>query len=200
MSALQEESCSQKNRSFVLINNTVNFSNMVGNKSEGIITFYYNSDDLFNDVGILSAYMAKNLSSSIDDFAITDDERDIYDVCLSQALPNIYESMLKVTTGVSDAFKESADVKAQEESGLKRKVGKYVELNILDNNAYNKNVLSLVDSTIRDCIKYGVLSEYYAIGINMDLQRIVQSKFAANMLQLNQRLFQLKKRVVYSQV
>ena len=43
------------------------------------ILFYYNRDTLFNDVSLMSNYMAKNIASKdgnsmTDDFAISDDE------------------------------------------------------------------------------------------------------------------------------
>ena len=79
---------------------------MFGNKKEGVITFYYESNDLFNDVGILSAYLAKNImaESAVDKYSITDDEKELYEACLKQAVPNIYEAMLKMTSGVENAF------------------------------------------------------------------------------------------------
>ena len=173
---------------------------MVGNKTVEAITFYYESNEMFNDVSLLSAYMTKNLGSesgaALDELVITDDEREVYDVCLKQALPNIYESMLKMSNGITDAFNDAYEVKEKETSGLKREVGKYIEISINDNRgAYNKNVLSIVDATIRDCIKYGILAEFYSVCVNKSMFSIVQEKFIANMLQLNKRLFQLKKAV-----
>ena len=72
------------------------------------ITFSYKNEEMFNDVSLLSAYMTKNLAgdkgSMMDEFTITDDEKDVYEVCVKQALPSIYESMLKISFGVTDAF------------------------------------------------------------------------------------------------
>lgn len=175
---------------------------MVGNKTNNILTFFYNTEDMFNDVSLLSSYMTKNLAtesgSLMDEFIISDDEREIYNECVKQALPNIYETLLKLTTGVEDAFAESFNVTNENEDSLNRDKGTYIELNIKNNKQYNKNVLALVDATIRDCIKYATLAEFYSICINADLQGIVQGKYASSMIQLNQRLFQLKKQIVYS--
>ena len=175
---------------------------MFGNKTKSTLTFFYNTKDMFNDVSLLSSYMTKNLASEsgtlMVEFIITDDEEDMYKECVRQALPNIYETLLKLTSGVDDAFADNVTVNADEKDGLKRVAGTYIEFNLKDNKAYNKNVLTLVDATLRDCIKYAILAEFYSICVNVDLQGIAQSKYASSMLQLNQRLFQLKKQIVYS--
>lgn len=175
-------------------------------KTQGKITFYYDSNNLFNDVSLLSAYMTKNLAtesgSAMDEFAITDDEQEIFKLCVKQTLPNIYESMLKITNGTQRSFSDEHNVSGEviddepKEGTLGRVDGKYAEITIQDNNAYNINVLTLVDSTIEECIKYGVLAEFYSINANATLQSIAQSKFANCLLLLNQRLFQLKKKAV----
>jgi hypothetical protein len=177
---------------------------MFGNKETGNITFYYDSDKLFNDVSLMSAYMTKNLKaevgSAMDEFSISDDEKDIYAVCVRQTLPNIYETMMKITSGVGNAFDDEVNVTTEETNGLKRAVGKYIEFTMQDNDAYNENVLNLVDATILNCLKHGILAEFYSICVNAELYRIAQDKFTTSLFQLKQRLFQLKKKVVSSQL
>lgn len=206
-------------------------------KETGKITFYYNSEKLFNDVSLMSAYMTKNLKSeagsAMDEFSISDDERDIYDVCVRQALPNIYETMMKITSGDGNAFDDAfvvnlgderkttenkdddgtvvsvtendekfengVDVNAKENT-FGRFAGKYVEFTMVNNDAYNKNVLNLVDATLLNCLKHGILAEFYSICVNAELYRIAQDKFTTSLFQLKQRLFQLKKKVVSSQL
>lgn len=177
---------------------------MVGNKTDGNVTFYYDSDKLFNDVSLMSAYMTKNIKSDagsmMDEFSISDDEKDVYGVCVRQTLPNIYETMMKITSGVEDAFKDAVAVSGSESDGLNREAGTYIEFNIQNNDAYNSNVLSLVDATLLNCLKYGVLAEFYSICVNGELYRIAQDKFTTSLFQLKQRLFQLKKKTVSSQL
>lgn len=177
---------------------------MFGKKENGNITFYYDSDKLFNDVSLMSAYMTKNIASEkgslMDEYNISDDEMDVYKVCVRQTLPNIYETMMKITSGVESAFEAEAEVTTKETEGLLREIGTYIEFTIQNNDAYNKNVLNLIDATLLNCIKHGVLAEFYSICMNVDLYRIVQDKFTANLFQLKQRLFQLKKKEVSSQL
>lgn len=154
---------------------------------DGCISFCYDSDQLFNDVSLLSAYMAKSLSvgenSVVDEYSISSDEREIYNECVNQALPSICEELIKLTSFVSNAF----------ESNL------LLEFKINDNSAYNENILGLVDSTLLNCIKYSVLSEYYSICTNPTLYGLARQKFDTNLFQLKQRLFQLKKKSVSPQ-
>jgi hypothetical protein len=177
---------------------------MFGKKETGNITFYYDSDKMFNDVSLMSAYMTKNLKSEagslMDEFNISDDEKDIYEVCVRQTLPNIYETMMKITSGISSAFEDAVEIAEAELDGLKRPKGTYIEFTMQDNEAYNENVLNLVDATLLNCLKHGVLAEFYSICVNGDLYRIAQDKFTTSLFQLKQRLFQLKKKVVSSQL
>lgn len=173
-------------------------------KNEGNITFYYDSDKLFNDVSLMSAYMTKNLKSEagslMDEFSISDDEKDMYAVCIRQTLPNIYETMMKITSGVGNAFEDEVVVSTKETTGLNREAGTYIEFTMQDNESYNANVLNLIDATLLNCLKHGVLAEFYSICVNGELYRIAQDKFTTCLFQLKQRLFQLKKKSVSSQL
>lgn len=166
---------------------------MINTSVTGQIKFYYKKDVLFNDVSLMSNYMAKNLStkdgnSLTDDFAISDDERDLVDVSLRSALPDIYESMTKITNSVSGAF-EDDDVISTDHC---------VSFTIQDNDAYNDNVLTLVDASLYNCLKYGTLKEVYATIVNPDFYKISAERFVAELFKLKQRLFQLKKKSVVS--
>ena len=172
---------------------------MFGFRTSGEITFHYNKEKLFDDVGLLSAHMAKSVSSdgaAIDEFSITSDERELFDMCVKQTMPNIYEVLMKLSSGVSDAFNDNVEVKEEELKNLERKVGTYIEFTINDNTSYNSNVLNMVDTTIDTCLKYGILMEYYATCINAGLQKAAQDKFVVSLEQLKQRVFQLKRKQV----
>lgn len=155
-------------------------------KENGAIKFSYKADDLFNDVGLISAFMAKNLQnekgSLLDEFAITSDERELFDMCVKQALPNIFDEMLKMSSCVT---------------GIEEKDGNII-LSFRDNNSYNDNALTLVDMTIYDCLKFGVLKEYYSICLHTDLLALAQGKYAEMLQLLNKRLVPLKMRSISS--
>jgi hypothetical protein len=178
---------------------------MYGNKKSGEITFYYNSEDLFDGVSMLSAYMAKNLGEEsgdmLDEFCITKDEREAYDACVKQVLPHIYEAMMQlaIDSATERAFNDSEVVGQKETTGLQREVGTYVVFTIRDNGSYNNNAKSLVSDTLYDCLKYGILAEYYSVNANTELYRMSNDKFVSHLIALKSRLFQLKRRKVTSQ-
>lgn len=153
-------------------------------KEQDKITFSY--PELFTDVCILSAYMAKSLSvdsgKDIDEFVITDDEDDVYEVCLRQALPHIYDALLKMSTDVNNSFDGTA------------------KFSIVDNEQYNSNSLTSIDLTLRECLSYGVLSEFYSINVSAELFNVALGKFRDSLRQLQQRLFQLKKKSISSNI
>lgn len=174
---------------------------MFGYKNSGEITFSYNADEIFDEVCLQSAFLAKSMAGkdgTIDDIAITNDERELYDVCLRQSMPSIYEAMMKMSSEVDNAFTDSAKVLEDETDGMARKNGTYIELTIQDNGAYNENVLTMVDETLKECIKNGALARYYATNVNMALQSTVSTMYAANIQQLKKRVFQLKKKPISS--
>lgn len=159
---------------------------------KGIITFKYDNTALFNSVSLLSSYMVKNMKmeegSSLDEFSISEDEREIFNECLKQALPNIYEVIMQVAPSCDGAFSDGLDNNSP------------VTISIKDNGAYNTNVIAIVDATLYDCIKYGILSAFYSICVNEGLYTIAGGKLSANINQLKQRMFQLKKKTVSPQL
>lgn len=158
---------------------------------KGAITFKYNAEELFGSVCLLSAYMAKNIVTeagpALDQFCITEDERQIYDECLRQTFPNIYANIMDMADCRDGAFYDGTD-------------DPEVSISIKNNNAYNINVLGLVDATLHDCLKYGILSTFYSINTHEALYSIAKGKMEASLSQLRTRLFQLRKKPVSPQI
>jgi len=173
------------------------------------IVFLYDRDTLFNDVSLMSNFMAKNLAtkegnSLTDDYAISDDEKDLVTVCIRAALPDIYEAMTKITSGVIPAFDDSvaetAGVKGKDIAGnnVTLTAGDYVEFYLLDNDAYNANVITMVDASLYNALKQGVLKEFYSTVLHPEFFKVCSDRFVAELFKLKQRLFQLKKKSVAS--
>jgi len=74
--------------------------------------------------------------------------------------------------------------------------GDYVEFYIQDNAAYNANVLTMVDASLYNCLKYGVLKEFYSTVVQADFFKLSADRFVAELFKMKQRLFQLKKKSV----
>lgn len=173
------------------------------------IVFLYNRDTLFNDVSLMSNYMSKNLStkegnSLTDEYAISDDEKDLVEVSIRATLPDIYEAMTKITKAVVPAFddnkSEVAGTKGKDIGGNNVTIaaGEYVEFYIMDNNGYNANVLTMVDASLYNALKQGVLKEFYSTVLQADFFKLCSERFLAELFKLKQRLFQLKKKTVVS--
>lgn len=180
------------------------------NGEKAKILFYYNRDTLFEEVALLSNFMAKNLStkegaSLTDEFAMSDDEKDLFSECVRSCLPDVYESMGKLTQEVVPAFIESKTedgrTSGKNVSGETVVVpsGAYVEFRLQDNAAYNMNTLTIVDTSINNTLKYGILKEFYSTVLHPDYYKVCTERFLAEQLKLRQRLYQLKKKsIVYT--
>jgi hypothetical protein len=55
-----------------------------------------------------------------------------------------------------------------------------------------------VDASLNNCIKQGTLKEIYSTIVNPDFFKISAERFVAELFKLKQRLFQLKKKSVVS--
>lgn len=167
---------------------------MINTSTEGKIKFYYKRDVLFNEISLMSNYMAKNLAtkdgnSLTDDYAISDDDRDLVDVCIRATLPDIYEAMTKITYSVSNAFDDDETVGTEDHC---------VVFTLQDNEAYNSNVLTMVDASLNNCIKHGTLREIYSTITQPEFYNVCSTRFIGELYKLKQRLFQLKKKSVES--
>lgn len=158
------------------------------------IKFYYKRDVLFNEISLMSNYMAKNINtkdgnSLTDDYAISDDDKDLADVCIRATLPDIYEAMTKITYSVTNAFDDDETVGSDEHC---------VVFTLMDNEAFNANVLTMVDASLNNCIKYGTLREIYSTITQPEFYNVCTTRFIGELYKLKQRLFQLKKKSVTS--
>ena len=166
------------------------------------IKFFYNRNTIFDEVSLMSNYMAKNLAtkdgnSLTDEYAISDDEEDLVKVSIRATLPDIYEAMTKITSEVSSAFDDDVQESAgTDEKGTAYPSGHYVEFIIKDNTAYNNNVLSVVDASLENCIKFGTLKEVYSALPQPEFFNSCSARFVGELFKLKQRLFQLKKKSV----
>ena len=153
-------------------------------QSNNKIEFTYPVNGVFDSVARASAFNSKNIrdkegNSLLAEFAISDDEKDIFLQGLASVLPEIYNKIIKVTDATSEdnAFNiTDTDIK-------------FV---IKDNAAYNKNVLALVDASFLECIIEGSLKAWYKNCANGDLLALYNKSFADSLEKLFNRMFQLK--------
>jgi hypothetical protein len=67
-----------------------------------------------------------------------------------------------------------------------------------DNGAYNANVLTMVDASLYNSLKYGTLKEVYSTVVQPEFFNTCANRFVGELFKLKQRLFQLKKKSVES--
>jgi hypothetical protein len=148
------------------------------------IAFSYPLQGIFDNASRVSAFNAKSIKdkegrSLLADYALSDDEKDMFLQGLNSILPEIYEKILKITSGVEDAyFFETTEVD--------------VKFTIQDNDSYNKNVLTLVDASLMECIIEGSLKAWYKNCAQGDLLALYNKSFSDNLEKLFDRMFQLK--------
>lgn len=154
--------------------------------AEGVIVFTYPKGTLFNNASLRSTYKARSLvdqqgNYTGEAYALSDDERDAFEVCVDNVVPDVYDVLMKMTSGVNGAF------------GLD---GVEVILKIQDNKAYNENVLKNVDISIQNALVYGVLREWYDLCAKPDFYAEYALKYQMMINSLRDRLFQLKKKLL----
>lgn len=148
------------------------------------IVFSYPINGLFQSASRVSAFNAKQIkdkegNSLLADYALSDDEKDMFLQGVQSILPEISEKILKVTSGIDGAY--VFDITAEN-----------IEFTIQDNDAYNVNTLALVDASMLECLIEGSLKAWYKNCAQADLLGMYQNSFAYNLEKLFQRMFQLK--------
>ena len=177
------------------------------------IVFLYPIDGIFDSAARVSAYNSKNLkdnqgNSMLGEFAISDDDKDMFIQGLNTVLPEIYEKIIKITDGTSaDAFgvdmMKTGEKQAVDKEGkpsvdnegnpvMEDIIENCVYFKIKNNDAYNKNVLLLVDTSFLECIIEGSLHSWYKNAAQSDFMAMYARSFAYNLEKLFSRMFQLK--------
>lgn len=148
------------------------------------IVFSYPLEGIFQSSSRVSAFNAKQIkdkegNSLMADYALSDDEKDIFLQGLQSILPEISEKIMKVTSGVEGAYVFTT-------------TDTNVEFTIQDNEAYNINTLALVDASMLECIIEGALKAWYKNCMQVDLYTLYHKSFSENLEKLFGRMFQLK--------
>lgn len=157
------------------------------------IIFSYPVDGIFESASRVSAYNSKNMrdnqgNSLLAEYAISDDDKDVFMQGMNSVLPEIYEKILKITDRSENAF----GIKDMKVSEADSEAVPCIYFEIKDNAAYNNNVLSLVDGSFLECIIEGSLRAWYKNCAQADFLALYTKSFADNLEKLFNRMFQLK--------
>jgi hypothetical protein len=157
------------------------------------ISFYYVVDDVFNDSSLRSMYQARNIKdqsgvSMVDDYAITEDERDIHLGLLEDAVFDVFLHLLKYTKSLTDSIYHNQDYTPS--GGV---LAKTSGVKIVDNEAYNENYIKAIDMNLLKAIRFYILRDWF----NTQGQDVNAQKFDALYLialrNMEKYAFQLKK-------
>lgn len=163
------------------------------------IIFYYIHDNLLDRASVRTLYRGKNLKteggdSLIDEYAMTEDETDAFDMLIEKAINDVYTEVRKMTKDVTGALSVNQTVAIGEPIA---DIENCYAIKIKDHIAYNDNDLKMVDISIKNALTYHVLTGWYAtIGLDEE-----SKKYAFKYLEeirdlVNKRLFGLKKPLI----
>lgn len=152
----------------------------------GTIEFSYTRTQLFHNASLRSTYKARNLTDQQgrfigEPYALSDDERDAFDVCVGNAVSGVYDTVQKLTAGGTDAFTADAN---------------RVAFSIRDNRGYSESILKSLDIDVQNALITGILREWYDLCAKPDFFAEQAAKYQVAITQLHDRLFQLKKKTL----
>ena len=162
------------------------------------IVFYYAEDTVFNNLSLRTLYRAKNIldkegNSMVDDYAMSGDEKDAFRLFFETAIYDAFDIVTKMAAGISTdpVFINSSQTIAT------IVIPNLYGFRIVDNAAYNINVLYGVDDGIRKFVDYHILSSWYElVGLDTELQKWLAQRNEARTDLITRRLFQLRKPLI----
>lgn len=178
----------------------------IGTEPKTII-FYYKKDDFFKHLSLRTLYRAKNIKSEagealIDDYAMSEDEKDVFLLFMKQATYDAYDIVQKMTTGITtapiviDDTTSIITIVPDGENTTEDILNTY-SFKILDEAAFNENALYAVDSGIEKYIKCHVLADWYdLVGLDNEYIKWSTKKDVARIDLITKRLFQLRKPLI----
>lgn len=172
----------------------------------GQIIFYYPHSQLFDEVQHQSAYMCKNIVSKEGEdlserFSITDDEEPMFKLCLSETMPDIYDTVKPLTHGIPDAVYDTItgeDLKKLDWYHLAQldvdNDADYAIVRVQNNEAYNPNTVRVVDASLQSTIEQGVLSNFYIRVTHPEITKMAATMFTGQNQVLSKRIIELRKK------
>jgi hypothetical protein len=159
------------------------------------IYFLYSKQSLFDNVSLRTMYRAKNLKdqqgeSQIDDYAMSSDEMDAFNLFIETAVYDAFSIVAKMTTGTTSPIVLNEDIIPTTGGEITDAYG----FKILDEAAYNPNILYSVDDGVQQYIISHIMSAWYdLVGHDAEFAKWEAKKNAIRTDLITKRLFQLRK-------
>lgn len=158
-----------------------------------LISFYYTMDELFNINSLWTMYKAVHKidgtgENQVDSLAITEDERDIFNSILSDAVFDVFNRFLKYTKSITNAILFNEDYTPSGGDPAKSVVVK-----IVDNDAYNDNYLKPIGKVLEKALRFYVLKEWFSMKDMDNDAAKAELSYRRNINELLRHSMQLKK-------
>lgn len=173
------------------------------------IIFSYRMSNIFNNCCTKISYKSRNISEDAkinDELTLSDDDKSIFEANIPFILADIYERILKLSHGITEAYKieiipgaemgpsvgsESGDITVIPED-------KIIIFTFVNNNAYNSNVLDVLDVSLYQCLETGSIKAWYDVCGLTTIEQDYNTKYLSALAELSRRIFQLKKKIIMS--
>jgi hypothetical protein len=162
------------------------------------ISFYFPVDKVFDDASMRSMYQARNMkdqtgATMVDDFAITEDERNIYMSLLEDAVFDVFLNFLKYTKGIDGALQHNADYVLPAVGEADPVTVKASFVQIVDNANYNENYLQAIDMNMIKTIRFYTLRDWFESQGKSDEAAKFNNLYILALRNVKNYAFQLKK-------
>jgi hypothetical protein len=152
------------------------------------IRFYYLKTSIFNEIKLLTAYRSRTIKEADgkegwDEFTVTDSERDFFNNFLQYVLPEVFGELAKIASGVPDS------VFAEDDSSTGAEMG----FSLKDNEAYDDNLLTIIDGRIRKCFVLYCLKEWWLHTAYDSIAAMYELKYRESLGEMKRKAWQLIK-------
>lgn len=157
------------------------------------ICFYYTVDSLFNDASMRSMYQARSIKDNsgatlVDDFAITEDERNIHLSLVEDAVFDVFLNFIKYTKSITNAIQHNVNYTP---SGGQQAKTSYVQ--IVDTGNYNENYIKAIDTNLLKAIRFYTLRDWFASQGRLEEAKQFDGLYMLALRNVKNHAFQLKK-------
>lgn len=152
-------------------------------KTVGKITFTYTYDELSEVVQLVTNEIAVTIIDGdgmpmVDEYGVSDDESYTIIQKMKDAATEVFERMMKITSGITDSVVLSASS---------------VSCAIKDKEAYNENVLIAIDRLIKNALTNYIIKDWFIDKKVGDHAEIYNMKYVKNVKDIVKRSVQLRK-------
>ncbi len=165
----------------------MSFQKISGSTGKGTIRFYEATDSLFNEVKLLTTMRSRTIKdetgkTEFDEYSVTDSERDFFNNFLKYAVPEIFSNLAKIATGVvNSVFIDEGSTNS--ETGF----------SLIDNEAYDDNILTIIDGRIRECYILYCLKKWWLHTAFDNIQAMYTAQYMEALREMKKMAYQLIK-------